>query len=156
MKKILVLLLAVTFGLTACDKGYDSEEQLAIDKEIIEAYLSDNGLTAQTTPSGLYYIIDIEGDGVNPDINSSVVISYTGKLINGDVFDSGTINDNYSYQPYPLTSFIEGWQIGIPLFKVGGKGTLFVPSGLGYGPTGSRSIAPNTVLIFDVNLIGIR
>lgn len=152
MKKILVLLLAVTFGLTACDKGYDYEEQLAIDKEIIEAYLSDNDLTAQTTPSGLYYIIDNSGTDSHPTINSTVTVRYTGKLLSGSVFDNG----GGEAISFPLANVIEGWQIGIPLFGIGGSGTLFVPSGLGYGPTGSRSIAPNTVLIFDVDLVSFQ
>lgn len=152
MKKILVLLLAVTFGLTACDKGNDYEEQLAIDKEIIEAYLADNDLTAQTTPSGLYYIIDNSGTDSHPTINSTVTVRYTGKLLSGSVFDNG----GGEAISFPLANVIEGWQIGIPLFGIGGSGTLFVPSGLGYGPTGSRSIAPNTVLIFDVDLVSFQ
>lgn len=152
MKKILVLLLAVTFGLTACDKGNDYEEQLAIDKEIIEAYLADNDLTAQTTPSGLYYIIDNSGTDRHPTINSTVTVRYTGKLLSGSVFDNG----GGEAISFPLANVIEGWQIGIPLFGIGGSGTLFVPSGLGYGPTGSRSIAPNTVLIFDVDLVSFQ
>lgn len=152
MKKILVLLLAVTFGLTACDKDNDYEEQLAIDKEIIEAYLADNDLTAQTTPSGLYYIIDNSGTDSHPTINSTVTVRYTGKLLSGSVFDNG----GGEAISFPLANVIEGWQIGIPLFGIGGSGTLFVPSGLGYGPTGSRSIAPNTVLIFDVDLVSFQ
>ena len=149
MKKILVLLLAVTFGLTACNKDDDYEAQLAIDKGIIEDYLANNGLTAQSTSQGLYYIIDNQGTGGQPNINSIVTVRYTGKFLNGSVFDSGTIS-------YSLSGLIEGWQIGIPLFNAGGSGTLFVPSGLGYGTTGSGSIAPNTVLIFDMELISFQ
>lgn len=149
MKKLIVLLLAVTFGLTACNKDGDYEAQLEIDKGIIEDYLDNNGLTAQSTTQGLYYIIDNQGTGDQPNINSIVTVRYTGKFLNGSVFDSGTIS-------YSLASLIEGWQIGIPLFNAGGSGTLFVPSGLGYGTTGSGSIAPNTVLIFDMELISFQ
>ena len=149
MKKILVLLLAVTFGLTACNKDDDYEDQLAIDKGIIEDYLADNGLTAQSTAQGLYYIIDNPGTGDHPTVSSTVTVRYTGKLLNGSVFDSGTIS-------YSLSGLIEGWQIGIPLFGVGGSGTLFIPSGLAYGTTGQGSIAPNTVLIFDMELISFQ
>lgn len=149
MKRIIILLLAVSFGLTACNKDNDYEAQLAIDKEIIENYLADKGLTAQSTATGLYYIIDNPGTGEHPTVNSTVTVRYTGKFLSGTVFDSGEIS-------YSLASLIEGWQIGIPLFSAGGSGTLFIPSGLGYGPTGSGSIAPNTVLIFDMDLISFQ
>jgi FKBP-type peptidyl-prolyl cis-trans isomerase FkpA len=152
MKKILVFLLAVSFGLTACDKSEDYEDQLAIDKDIIEDYLADNGLTAQSTASGLYYIIDDAGSSDKPNINSEVTVRYVGKLLNGSVFDNG----GGEAVSFPLANVIEGWQEGIPLFGAGGSGTLYIPSGLGYGTTGSRSIAPNTVLIFDVDLVSFR
>lgn len=143
--------LVVSFGLTACKKedGYDA--QLEIDKAIIEKYLDDNGLTAQSSASGLYYIIDNQGTGIKPTINSTVTAKYTGKLLSGTIFDSGTAS-------FPLANVIEGWQEGIPLFNAGGTGTLFIPSGLGYGSSGSGSgsIPPNTVLIFDVYLIGVK
>ena len=150
MKRILLFVLAVSLGLTACNKEEkDYEEQLAIDIQIIEDYLSEKGLTAQSTASGVYYIVDTQGTGDQPTINSEVTVRYTGKLFSGSVFDSGTIS-------YPLLNLIEGWQIGIPLFNTGGSGTLFIPSGLAYGPTGSGSIAPNTVLIFDMDLISFQ
>ena len=149
MRKILVLLLAVTFGLTACDNDNDYEEQLAIDKEIIESYLADNGLTAQTTASGVYYIVDNPGTANHPTISSTVTVRYSGKFLSGSEFDSGTIS-------YPLEGFIEGWQIGIPLFGAGGSGTLYIPSGLAYGTTGSSTIPANSVLIFEMDLISFQ
>lgn len=152
MRKILLFLLAVSFGLTACTKNKDYEKQLAIDKDIIEAYLADNGLTAQSTDSGLYYIIDNAGSSDKPNINSMVTVRYTGKLLDGTVFDNG----GGQAVSFPLANVIEGWQEGIPLFGAGGSGTLFIPSGLAYGTTGSRSIAPNTVLIFDIDLVSFK
>jgi FKBP-type peptidyl-prolyl cis-trans isomerase FkpA len=68
--------------------------------------------------------------------------------------------DNGGGEPisYPLAGFIEGWKEGIPLFGAGGSGTLFIPSGLAYGITGSNggSIPPNTVIIFDIELISFQ
>ncbi|MBN1651841.1 MAG: FKBP-type peptidyl-prolyl cis-trans isomerase [Bacteroidales bacterium] len=150
MRKIMVFILAATLGLTACDKDdNDAAAQLEIDKEIIENYLSVNQLTAESTASGLYYIIDNQGDGVKPSISSTVTVSYTGKLLDGTVFDSGTAS-------FPLTNVIVGWQEGIPLFNAGGTGQLIIPSCLAYGTQGSGSIPPNTVLIFDIYLISVK
>jgi len=150
MKKILLFILAVSFGLTACNKDEnDAEAQLAIDREIIENYLADNGLTAQHTDSGLYYIIDNQGTGIKPSISSYVTVNYTGKLVDGTVFDSGTAS-------FSLTNVIAGWQEGIPLFNVGGTGKLIIPSGLGYGTDAVSIIPPNSVLIFDIYLISVR
>lgn len=146
----MMFILAVTFGLTACDKGEtDAEAQLAIDKEIIENYLAENNLTAQSTASGLYYIIDNQGEGIKPSISSTVTVSYTGKLLDGTVFDSGI-------ESFPLANVIEGWKEGIPLFNAGGTGKLIIPSGLAYGTRGSGSIPSNTVLLFDIYLISVK
>jgi len=150
MGRILLFVLAVTLGLTACSKeDNDTAEQLAIDKKIIEDYLAENDLTAKATTSGLYYIIDNQGTGVKPSISSTVTVKYKGMLLSGSVFDSRTAS-------FPLTNVIEGWQEGIPLFNAGGTGTLFVPSGLGYGPKGNSSIPANSILIFDVYLISAQ
>jgi FKBP-type peptidyl-prolyl cis-trans isomerase FkpA len=149
MKRILLFILALSFGFTSCNKEEkDIDAQLAIDKEIIEKYLNDNGLTAQSTASGLYYIIDNQGTGIKPSISSTVTVTYTGKFINGTVFDSRTAS-------FPLTSVIQGWQEGIPLFNAGGTGKLFIPSGLGYGSTVKSSIPANSVLVFDIYLISV-
>lgn len=152
MGRILLFVLAVSLGLTACTKEDDNTaEQLEIDKKIIEDYLAENDLTAECTTSGLYYIIDNQGTGLRPTINSTVTVMYTGTLINGSVFDAST-------KPiaFPLTNVIQGWQEGIPLFNAGGTGKLFIPSGLGYGPVGHSTIPGNTVLIFDIYLISAR
>jgi len=150
MKKIILFFLAVSFGLTACNKEEkDAAEQLAIDKKVIEDYLLDNGLTAQSTASGLYYIIDNQGEGIRPSISSTVTTQYTGKFTSGSIFDSGTAS-------FPLSNVIAGWQEGIPLFNAGGTGTLLIPSGLAYGPDGSYSIPANSVIIFDIYLISVQ
>ncbi len=146
----MVFIMAVTLGLTSCDKDEnDAALQLEIDKEIIENYLSANQLTAESTASGLYYIIDNQGDGIKPSISSTVTVNYTGKLTDDTVFDSGTAS-------FPLSNVIEGWQEGIPLFNAGGTGKLIIPSCLAYGSQGSGSIPPNTVLVFDIYLISVK
>ncbi|MEM6321018.1 MAG: FKBP-type peptidyl-prolyl cis-trans isomerase [Bacteroidota bacterium] len=152
MKKLLpILFLGLLFA--NCDDNNNGlflsyDEQLEVDTEIIENYLTENGLTAEMGEFGLQYIIDEPGTGTdNPTQSSTVIVKYKGYLPNGDVFDEGdTLQTN-------LQSVISGWRVGIPLFKKGGKGTIFLPSSLGYGVRGSAGIPPNQVLIFDVELI---
>ena len=126
-----------------------------IDKKIIETYLTDHSLTAQSTASGLYYIIENPGGVNHPNINSKVSVNYQGFLITGAMFDSYYVQG----QPYTnaLSSLVLGWQEGLPLIGVGGKIKLFVPSALGYGSneiiSNYATIPANSVLIFNVELV---
>jgi FKBP-type peptidyl-prolyl cis-trans isomerase FkpA len=143
-------MISLGLGLTACKKtSDDTNKQLEVDKALIENYLSENNLTAESTASGLYYIIENPGTGTQPTIDSEVTVRYSGKFLSGTVFDSGTAS-------FPLSNVIKGWQEGIPLYKAGGKGTLIIPSGLAYGPNGSGPIPGNTVLLFDIYLISVK
>lgn len=145
-----LLFTLFSFLFFSCDKGLTVEQQLQADIEKIKDYLADNNLTAESTPSGLHYIITEPGSGGHPSANSTVTVNYTGKLLkNEKVFDQtdgGPVT-------FPLRNLIEGWQEGIPLLQKGGKGTFFLPSVLGYGPEGSGSIPANAPLIFDIELV---
>jgi FKBP-type peptidyl-prolyl cis-trans isomerase FkpA len=146
MKKILaVLILALT--VFSCKKK-PVTDQAAVDRQIITNYISSHSLNAQSTPDGLYYVITTQGTGTKPTANSTVTVLYNGYYTDGSVFDRSSSTG----LSCALSSVIKGWQEGIPLFNVGGKGKLLVPSALGYGPNGSGSIGPNTVLIFDIQL----
>jgi len=135
----------------SCDKGLTDEQQLQADIEKIKEYLADRNLTAESTASGLHYIITTEGTGVHPTINSTVTVNYVGKLLkNEKVFDQTTGTP----ATFPLKNLIQGWQEGIPFLKKAGKGTFFIPSALGYGPSGSGSAIPaNAPLIFEIELV---
>jgi FKBP-type peptidyl-prolyl cis-trans isomerase FkpA len=122
-----------------------------IDKKIIEDYLAAAGLTAQSTSSGLYYIIDKPGGANHPNINSAVSVNYKGYLTDSTVFD-----ESYSSgQPstFALSSVIAGWQEGLQLIGVKGRIHLYVPSALGYGSTEKTGIPANSVLIFDIDMV---
>ena len=126
------------------------EEQMAIDIEILDEYLADNNITAQTDPSGLRYVIREQGDGPTPELTSTVRVGYEGTLLNGDVFDA---NESAAF---PLNNLIAGWQIGIPLIQEGGDITLYIPSGLAYGPQGRSGVIPaNANLIFTIQLLEV-
>lgn len=149
MKKVTLLFIMSLFvAFSACkkDKDLSTEDQLAKDIELIDQYLSDNEFDAESTGSGLHYIIETPGMGEHPTINSTVTVQYKGYLLDGTEFDSGTAT-------FPLTNVIKGWQEGIPKLKKLGRGKLFIPSYLGYGSSPTASIPANSVLIFDVHLI---
>jgi FKBP-type peptidyl-prolyl cis-trans isomerase FkpA len=149
MKKIfsVTLFVLLLFQINNCKK-IDYE---VVDNDIIQQYISDNNLNAESTESGLYYVIDVPGTGENPTISSNVTVAYTGSLTDGSIFDQSNSNGI----TFPLSGVIQGWQEGIPLFKEGGSGILLIPSALGYGSQSVGSIPANSVLIFDVNLIDV-
>ncbi|MDA3779116.1 MAG: FKBP-type peptidyl-prolyl cis-trans isomerase [Bacteroidales bacterium] len=153
MKKISFILLSFILAFSACTKDDSAseidQEQLEIDKQLIEDYLADNNLTTQVTESGVYYIIDNPETGDNPDKNSTVTVEYFGKLLNGDDFDNNKAT-------FSLSGVIQGWEEGIPLFKEGGQGKLYIPSGLAYGDQVKPNIPANSVLIFEIKLISIE
>lgn len=143
---LLIAVFVLAFG--ACKK--DDTDQALVDKQLIEAYLLENNITAQQHESGMYYVITTEGSGDSPTINSTVEVKYKGYFLDGAVFDQTTGNQTVTF---PLNNLIEGWKIAIPLLKRGGKGTFFLPSALGYGSNPPPGIPSNAVLIFDIELI---
>ncbi|MFQ5447621.1 MAG: FKBP-type peptidyl-prolyl cis-trans isomerase [Saprospiraceae bacterium] len=151
MKLSSILLLALGIFFTACkkDNSLTPEEQLAKDTALIQQYLTGNGLAAESTASGLHYIIEEEGSGGHPTVDNEVSVLYKGYFLDGTVFDQT------QGQPitFPLSQVIAGWQEGIPLFQKGGKGVLLLPSTLAYGQFPPPGIPKNAVLIFDVELV---
>lgn len=126
------------------------ERRSALESEKINAYLAENNLTADSTETGLYYIIEEEGEGGNPDANATVEVRYRGTLLDGTVFDQ-TAND--ATRQFRLNEVILGWQEGIPLFQKGGKGTLIIPSRLAYGAEIRGNIPAYSILVFEVELV---
>jgi FKBP-type peptidyl-prolyl cis-trans isomerase FkpA len=148
-------LLFLSFGLLlfSCKEGLTVEQQLQSDIEKIKDYLNDRNLTAESTASGLHYIITAPGSGGHPSSSSTVTVNYTGKLLKDEkVFDQ----TNGTPATFPLQNLIEGWQEGIPLLQKGGKAMFFIPSALGYGPYGKGDIPANAPLIFDIELVGFK
>lgn len=153
MKRILLFLLVAATSLH-CKKEDDQDQksQTEIDNEIILKYIADNELDAINIGSGLYYVDEETGTGENPDPSSTVRVAYTGYFTDGQVFDQSTGEAGITFG---LNQVIQGWTMGIPFFKEGGRGKLLIPSELAYGSTPSSSIPANSVLIFDIHLIEV-
>jgi FKBP-type peptidyl-prolyl cis-trans isomerase FklB len=108
-----------------------------------------------TLPSGLQYKILKEGTGKTPKATDTVITNYRGTLINGKEFDSSFRHGKPA--TFPVDQVIRGWTEALQLMKVGSKWQLFIPSELAYGPNGAGTdIGPNTTLIFEVELVGIK
>ena len=106
----------------------------------------------------MYLVTEKEGTGKQPVNGSTVRVNYTGKLLNGQQFDSSL---SPGREPFEFVigqgSVIRGWDEGIPYFKEGGKGKLFIPSTLGYGEQGmGNQIPPNSILVFDIELVEVK
>jgi FKBP-type peptidyl-prolyl cis-trans isomerase FkpA len=154
MKYFRTLLIATLSGLailTACTKDDQGEKQAEIDEQLIVDYLTENNIEAIRHESGMYYLINNAGAGLQPTVNSTVEVYYKGYFMDGNIFDQTTQGP----VTFALRNLIPGWQTGIPLLKEGGSGTFFLPSALGYGTTSSGSVPPNTVIIFDIDLISV-
>ena len=106
------------------------------------------------TATGLQYKILEEGKGKSPTSEDKVIAHYTGKLLDGTVFDSS--HDRGEPATFPVSGVIKGWQEALPMMKVGGKWQIVVPANLAYGDRGvGNVIGPNETLIFDIELVSI-
>lgn len=129
-------------------------EKLA--REEGEKFLAENKKNEKVmeTASGLQYVVEKEGTGAQPTAEDEVTVHYTGKLLNGQVFDSSVSRGEPA--TFPLNRVIPGWTEGVQLMKEGAKYTFFIPSDLAYGAQGvPNAIPPHSTLIFEVELIKV-
>lgn len=127
------------------------------EKGEIQNYLDENNLVpTEQLPSGITYIETLKGDGPRPNIGDRVTVHYTGKLLDGTVFDSSVEKG----EPFEFVvgrgMVIKGWDKGIPLMNVGSKGLLIVPFDEAYGTRQAGSIPPYSTLVFEVELLDME
>jgi FKBP-type peptidyl-prolyl cis-trans isomerase FklB len=136
------------------------ERMTALNAEAAQAgkkFLEENGKRegVVTTASGLQYEVVKKADGAQPKETDVVTVHYEGKLTDGSVFDSSI--ERGSPIDLPVGGVIPGWVEGLQLMHVGEKYKLYIPSELAYGEQSpSPAIPANSVLVFDLELIGIK
>jgi FKBP-type peptidyl-prolyl cis-trans isomerase FkpA len=124
----------------------------AAETTALQAYLAANSITA-TAYGGLYYSINAgaSGSGNSPAQCSRISVRYTGRLTSGSVFDQAT-----SPVSFYLYELIVGWRLGLPLIKSGQTIKLYIPPSLGYGGQQAGNVPPNSILVFDVELVSVQ
>lgn len=121
-----------------------------------DEYLEKNKAATgvKVTASGLQYVVEKEGTGKSPAETDEVKVHYTGTLVDGTKFDSSV--DRGQPAEFPVNGVIKGWTEALQLMKEGSKYKLTIPADLAYGPMGRPGIPPNSVLLFDVELIEVK
>lgn len=141
----------VTDFFTALEsKGSELNEKLG--REFLENNAKQDGV--HVTASGLQYQIVKQGNGPKPGINDAVTVHYTGRLIDGTVFDSSV--ERGEPATFGVGQVIPGWVEGLQMMNEGSAWRLFIPSELAYGKHGTGPIQPNSTLIFDVQLLKVN
>ena len=127
---------------------YTTALNVAKETEFLAANAKKSGVI--TTESGLQYKIIEPGNDVKPGPQDTVLVRYKGTLLDGTVFDE--VPENADAITLTLDRVIPGWTEGLQLIGEGGKAQLFIPAALGYGASGTNGIAPNSTLLFDVEI----
>lgn len=155
-----ILSCVMLAGAIFVSRGASAQDQSKTDEKTLQEYFSKNHIKASKTASGLYYVISKKGSGDNAKAGQTVSVNYIGKFLDGKVFDA---NVNEKGEPVngrdPLNftvgvgQVIKGWDEGLQLLNPGTKGTLYIPSSLGYGAVDRGPIPANSILVFDVELL---
>ena len=154
MQKIFLISGIVFLALASCKKTNrcyspsTSAPQLEINS--LQHFLDSTSVVAVKDSRGFFYKISDSGSTVKPTQCNTITVDYSGRLTNGTVFDRSS-----QITSFPLGSLVLGWQEGLPQIGSGGKITLYIPPTLGYGDDSTHaSIPANSILIFDITLVG--
>jgi FKBP-type peptidyl-prolyl cis-trans isomerase len=135
----------------------DHPEETATAAQQLTEYLAKNKVTVDPTPSGLYYVQTQEGNGEKPEVGMMAQVHYTGKLLDGTVFDSSIERGEPISFPLGVGQVIPGWDEGIMMMSKGEKGVLYIPYYLAYGDRqAGDKITPFSNLMFEVELVDFQ
>ena len=135
----------------------DHPEETATAAQQLTEYLAKNKITVDPTPSGLYYVQTQEGNGEKPEVGMMAQVHYTGKLLDGTVFDSSIERGEPISFPLGVGQVIPGWDEGIMMRSKGEKGVLYIPYYLAYGDRqAGDKITPYSNLMFEVELVDFQ
>lgn len=148
----------------------EMQERQQNEPQMIADYIANNGITAKPTADGLYVIVKKKGTGAKVAMGREVSMNYTGRLLDGTMFDSsvesdaregGIHQDGRTYEPLTYTvgrmSLIRGWEDGVMGQPAGTVLQIIMPSALGYGSQGAgRLIPPYSPLVFDIEIVSVK
>ena len=137
-------------------RNAESTKVSAENKKIGNAFLAENKAKAGvvTTASGLQYSVEKEGTGAKPTATDRVKVHYTGRLLDGKVFDS-SVKQGAPVE-FGVSEVIRGWTEALQLMSVGSKWKIYIPAELAYGDRGAgHYIKPGSTLMFDVELLDV-
>lgn len=132
--------------------------QVSVDDSLLQDYFKRNNIKPLKTPSGIFYTVKSKGTGDDGKSGQQITVNYTGRTLDGNVFDSN-IDPKFNHvEPFTFMlgqgQVIKGWDEGLTFFKKGSKGTLYIPSRMAYGAQSpSPAIPPHSILIFDVDVL---
>jgi FKBP-type peptidyl-prolyl cis-trans isomerase len=150
------LVKAQTMEEYEAEQSAVAEKLIAEEKSVLQQYAKDNKLQVTETSSGLFIAIIKEGTGQQAKSGDNVSVHYTGKLLNGKVFDSSVERGQPIRFQVGVGQVIRGWDEGISTMKVGEKSIFLIPSPLAYADRDMGEIPPNSPLIFEVELVEIH
>ena len=132
------------------------EQMRQQEPELIANYVKANNIKTKPTADGLYIVVKKQGKGTKVAVGRQVAIDYTGRLLDGTVFDSSVGNEPLSYVVGQM-GLIRGWEEGIMGQPEGTQLQLIIPSAMGYGSRGNGpTIAPYSPLVFDLEIVSVK
>ena len=151
MKNRFLLFIGFVFVMASSSCSTYSDEEISAFEEEIQAFLAEQKLVFKRTDSGLFYRFDAPGAGRNILYTDSVIVTFTGKLLNGQLFES-----EQTPLAFAVKDVIEGWQEGLCMSKQGAEIELIVPPQLGYGDHELDKIPANSILRYSIKVLEIR
>lgn len=148
----------------------EAQQRQENEPQMIADYVRDNGIAAKPNADGLYVIVKKRGNGPKVTTGKEVAVNYTGRLLDGTMFDSSVESDakegdihnpQRTYEPLTYTQgrgqLIPGWEQGVEGQPEGSQLQLIIPSALGYGPRGAgQLIPPFSPLVFDIEIVSVK
>ena len=157
LKPILLFVFILSTQFSFAQNARSEAAQKAKDDKKLQEYFTRHNIQP-VKASGIYYTITKEGTGRRILAGQTVTLNYTGRFPDGKAFDSNTDPAFHHAEPFKVEigtgKVIKGWDRGVQLLQKGSKATLYLPSGMAYGPEGGP-VPPNAILIFDVEVLDV-
>lgn len=166
--KVSAFIIVVVLSIAGCEKDkivtpyYTPEREVSLIKAWLDSVVAKN-INLDTTSTGILYIPGKVGTGPKVKAGDVVTVKYTGRFLDGRIFDTSAWQNEAGTYPYlhkapsdPTKTLIQGWEEGIEVLSKGGSAAFLIPSNKGYGSKGNLKIPPYTPLVFSIEVIDIK